>query len=568
MRVKSKGVLYFALLLLACNISYLKAEEITAMPVGQEKASDSFVANNIVVSKVFDAVAERLNKPIILSKLASQKRVTGNFNLTNADEMFKALARKMALVWYDDGASIYVYDNSEMHSVIIRTQAADSAELINYIKKNGIYDKRFPVRTQGDNRILFVSGPPLYIELIHSAACYLDERISQEDLAIGEVAVIPLKHSSVTDRIYNRRDESITIPGMLSALNALFEGSNGTVDNTLTIQPKEGETSTVEAGFPAPPSVDGVNKTVHGSTAKLSTSSGSTSLFSMVAYPDSNSLVVKGSPEQIRYVRQLVHTLDNSRSQVELSLWIIDVVRSKVDDLGVRWEAGNISVGGGTVTFNRSTLTDSKTFLAQIDAISKSGNARIVSRPVILTQENVPALFDNNTSFYTRVEGERVATLEKVTYGTMISVLPRLSAGSSVEMEVNIEDGGLSRDKSGNVTDVSGLPEVNRTNINTVARIGRDTSLLIGGYTRDQVAEEENHVPWLSDIPFLGNLFKYHSIDQQKMIRIFLIQPRVLDENESWDGRQFSDKDRLTRHDHKLHGTVEFLQKYANESWE
>lgn len=57
--------------------------------------------------------------------------------------------------------------------------------------------------------------------------------------------------------------------------------------------------------------------------------------FSLVAYPDSNSLVVKGSPDQIRYVRQLVQTLDNSRSQVELSLWIIDVVRSKVDDLQV-----------------------------------------------------------------------------------------------------------------------------------------------------------------------------------------------------------------------------------------
>lgn len=74
---------------------------------------------------------------------------------------------------------------------------------------------------------------------------------------------------------------------------------------------------------------------------------------------------------------------------------------------------------------------------------------------MILTQENVPALFDNNTSFYTRVEGERVATLEQVTYGTMINVLPRLSsAGNSVEMEVTIEDGGLSRDKSGKVADV------------------------------------------------------------------------------------------------------------------
>ncbi|HDL6511378.1 TPA: type III secretion system outer membrane ring subunit SctC [Yersinia enterocolitica] len=563
MKVKYRGVIYFSLLLLAGHMSQVNAEVITALPVGQENVNDSFVANNVMVGKLFDAVAERLEKPIILSKLAAQKRVTGNFNLANADEMFKALSRRMALVWYDDGAGIYVYDNSEMRSVIVHTQAAGSGQVLNYIQKTGIYDKRFPVRTEGDNRLLFVSGPPLYVELISAAAAYLDERIKQEDLASGgEVAVIPLKHSSVTDRTYNQRGQSITIPGMLTSLNALFQGNNGTTESTLTIQPKEGE-PTIEAGFPAPPSVNGGD-----STLKLAAGAKTSSPFSLVAYPDSNSLVVKGSAEQIRYVRQLVHTLDNSRSQVELSLWIIDVTQSKVDDLGVRWEAGGIGVAGGSVTFNRSTLSDSKTFLAQIDAISKTGNARIVSRPVILTQENVPALFDNNTSFYARVEGERVASLQQVTYGTMISVLPRLSGGSSVEMEVNIEDGGLNRDNSGKLADIAGLPEVNRTNINTVARIGRDKSLLIGGYTRDQVEEGETRIPLLSDIPLLGNLFKYRSHNQQKMIRIFLIQPRLLDENEAWDGRQFSETERLTRHDGKLNGTVEFLKKYASQPWQ
>lgn len=90
---------------------------------------------------------------------------------------------------------------------------------------------------------------------------------------------------------------------------------------------------------------------------------------------------------------------------------------------------------------------------------------------MILTQENILALFDNNTSFYARLQGERVASLEKVTYyGTMISVLLRVSASRSVEMEINIEDRGLSRDSSGNTADVGGLPQVNRSSINTPSR--------------------------------------------------------------------------------------------------
>ncbi|MFS1562346.1 MAG: hypothetical protein ACL7AX_00740 [Candidatus Arsenophonus phytopathogenicus] len=64
------------------------------------------------------------------------------------------------------------------------------------------------------------------------------------------------------------------------------------------------------------------------------------------------------------------------------------------------------------------------------------------ARSIILTQENTPTIFDNSTTFYTQVREERIATLESATFGTMISVLPRLSpAGNEIEMVINLEDG-------------------------------------------------------------------------------------------------------------------------------
>lgn len=544
-----------------------QAEIIVAEPVTQSKNHDTFVANNIAVGKVFDAVAERLNKPIILSKLAAQKKVTGNFNLAHADEMFKALSRRIALVWYDDGASIYVYDNSEMRSEIIPTNNVSSNQLLNYIQRNGIYDSRFPVRSQEGERLLFVSGPPLYIELIKAASLYLAEQIRKEELSSGEVAVIPLKHASVTDRSYSLRGQNITIPGLLNVINNLFKNGT-TIDETLIIQPPSvainstGDSIDELMDAPIGDSSSSTNK------PQLVTRKPSNSAFSLVAHPDSNSLIVKGSQEQIRYVRQLVNTLDMRRRQVELSLWIIDITRSELDNLGVNWEVGTFNTGTGSVSFNRSTLSNSQQFLLQIDALNKTGNGHIVSRPVLLTQENIPALFDNNTSFYAKLQGERIATLEQVTYGTMVSVMPRISAGNNVEMEVNIEDGAENRDSMGKTSSVEGLPAVNRTSINTVARIAKDSSLLIGGYTREQYVENESKIPFLGDLPYVGGLFSHSSMNQQKMVRLFLIQPRLLDENEGWDGRQFSEKTRITNHDSQLHGTVQFLQQYMSESWQ
>lgn len=567
MNSKKNRVLCLTLFLLSMNIYSAHAEIIVAEPVTQSKNHDTFVANNIAVGKVFDAVAERLNKPIILSKLAAQKKVTGNFNLANADEMFKALTRRIALVWYDDGAGIYVYDNSEMRSAIIPTNNVSSNQVLNYIQRNGIYDSRFPVRSQGGESLLFVSGPPLYIELIKAASLYLAEQIKKEELSSGEVAVIPLKHASVTDRSYSLRGQNITIPGMLTVINTLFKNGVG-MEETLHIQPPSAPLNST--GDSIDELMDAPIGELAPSTNKrmVMTRAPSNSAFSLVAHPDSNSLIVKGSQEKIRYVRQLVNTLDMRRRQVELSLWIIDITRSELDNLGVNWEVGTFKTGTGSVSFNRSTLSNSQQFLLQIDALNKSGNGHIVSRPVLLTQENIPALFDNNTSFYAKLQGERIATLEQVTYGTMVSVMPRISAGNHVEMEVNIEDGAENRDSAGKTSSVEGLPAVNRTSINTVARIAKDSSLLIGGYTREQYVENESKIPFLGDLPFVGGLFSHSSTNQQKMVRLFLIQPRLLEENEGWDGRQFSEKTRITNRDSQLHGTVQFLQQYMSESWQ
>ncbi|EPU3839649.1 type III secretion system outer membrane ring subunit SctC [Providencia stuartii] len=562
MSSKRGGVILLSLFLLSVDHSLAQTTVITAEPVKQEMGQETFVANNIAVGKVFDSIAERLNKPIILSKLAAQKRITGNFNLANADEMFKALTRRIALVWYDDGAAIYVYDNSEMRSAIIPMNNASSQQVLNYIKKNGIYDPRFPVRTQGENSLLFVSGPPLYVELIKAATLYLDEQVKQESLSGGELAVIPVKYASVTDRNYALRGNNITVPGMLSVISELFKDTPTGAVPTQKIAPKEKVGDDIDALMDAP-----IGEASE-SLATFSHSSSSNVPFSLVAHPDSNSLIVKGSPEQIRYVRQLVRTLDTRRRQVELSLWIIDITRSELDNLGVNWEVGTINTGNTAFSFNRSTLSNSTDFLLRVDALSKSGNGHIVSRPVLLTQENIPALFDNNTSFYAKLQGERIATLEQVTYGTMVSVMPRISSGHQVEMEVNIEDGGEKQSKSGEVSNVEGLPSVNRTTINTVARIAQNSSLLIGGYTREQVVENESHIPLLGDIPLIGGLFSHTSVNKQKMVRLFLIQPRLLDENEVWDGRQFSENQRIKEQNGQLHSTVKFLKTYMEQPWQ
>ncbi|MBJ7517925.1 MAG: hypothetical protein JHC82_17525, partial [Stenotrophomonas sp.] len=90
-----------------------------------------------------------------------------------------------------------------------------------------------------------------------------------------------------------------------------------------------------------------------------------------------------------------------------------------------------------------------------------------------------------------------------------------------VEMQLKIEDGAASG------ADVEGLPVINRTTIDTVARVPHRLSLLVGGYTRHEQVRDRTTIPGLAKIPLLGNAFRHRSGRQQEMVRVFLIQPRV-----------------------------------------
>lgn len=64
-----------------------------------------------------------------------------------------------------------------------------------------------------------------------------------------------------------------------------------------------------------------------------------------------------------------------------------------------------------------------------------------------------------------------------------------------------------------------------------MARVTAGQNLLIGGYTRDQLSDGVTKIPLLGDIPFIGNLFKTKTNNSSKAVRLFLIQPRILEDD-------------------------------------
>lgn len=542
--MKIKNKIYCVIgLALCCSLSFqIQAAQGKVIYTHQVKKPDVFIAVDTRVEQFFLVLSDKLDKPFILSNAVKKERVTGNFDISSPEEAFELMVKRLSLLYFNDGKSIYIYESSEILQELFQVKNIGLAELKDYLQDVGLYDQRYPLRAGQDQRTFYISGPPVYIKLVKAAAEFLDNDVQEKinentnnQVPVGSsrygdefVQIFPLKNTFVQDRTYTLRGEAVVLPGITSVLQQLFMPSKG-IERTAVEPNKTRENNDSQQYDEA---VNGIEET----NAPIITKIGQYNV-ELVPLPGSNSLLVKTSREGLALIDSLISQLDKPKRQVELSLWIIDISKNKADSLGVNWQASYDS-GKGSFFFNTASLSAASgfNFLGKIKALSEDGEAQMVSRPMLLTQENTPAIFDNNTTFYTQIKGERVASLESTTFGTMISVLPRIGNSSKdIEMIINLEDGAEKKDDNGDDESVEKLPVINRTNISTVARVSEGGSLLIGGYTREDNVKAETKVPFLSAIPLVGRAFKYESDNNKKMIRIFMLQPRLLENTNAED---------------------------------
>ena len=295
------------------------------------------------------------------------------------------------------------------------------------------------------------------------------------------------------------------------------------------------------------------------------------------ADPAINAVLVRDLPENMYRYQSLINELDVRPRIVEINVTIIDIDENSLDSLGIDWRLhtshGDVQIGNGSnplngntqyngsgnppLTFGVGTSEQGQTgtflptgialtasiggslrdyLLTRVNALAQNGNAELHSKPKVLALDNTEAILENLTQFYVQVQGFQDSSLYSVTTGTSIKVTPmivddsaaRPAAGAngnpdSVMMSIDIQDGNVVPGQA-----VSNIPVIQQRNIVTKTMIDEGKSLLIAGFNNDQVQINKSGVPWLSNIPWIGNLFRYTDKTGDHMERFYLLTPRVV----------------------------------------
>ncbi len=294
-----------------------------------------------------------------------------------------------------------------------------------------------------------------------------------------------------------------------------------------------------------------------------------------------NKILVIGPPESVRKVRTILDRLDRRPQQVYLSTVIGQLTLSNNFQFGVDWVqtfkkiSGHSGVGSanlntaGIINGTGNIIGDPRKFLTNavfpalsgltiygtigdavsvfVRALDDRSDFKVLARPAIYTANNKRAVISS---------GQRVpvpqSTLSNLTTGTTggiindnsstavaatvgyedvelrLEVIPLINSNNEVTMKI-----AQINDTLGNNVNISGnqVPIVNSQRLTTTVTIPSGATVVLGGLIQDKLNRDNSGIPYLMDVPYLGNLFKFQNNQHERDELLVFIQPTVVNDD-------------------------------------
>ena len=471
--------------------------------------------------------------------------VSGRFNVKNEADVLDILADKYAFAWFVYSGTLYISSSKEV-SQSINVAAEELGTIKASLDQMGLLNSKFGY-SQGNGKIV-ISGPSEYVDMVVHQINSLDiSPVNQQ------FAVYRLKYANANDITLNLNSQSVTVPGVVTILQNLLQGKSGknSANNnpllSTVAQPLLNGTSATTANSSSSKSAD--------NSSDNSSSSGSVSTPLIQADAHLNTIIIRDKKSNLAIYKNLIDILDVPSPLIQVDVLIVRLNNTKLNQAGINWWTSNGNVGVGYGASNLSTTTPSSNlsavfgqigsssqlllntttgFLASLDYLQQEQIAEAVSRPAIVTTDNIPAIVSVNDSFYVNALGASSSTssstssnaFNQVTVSTSLQVTPHViftkDGKKQIKLSIALQDGNVDSSLA------SQMPDTVQSSLNSQAVITEGQSLLLAGYTKDKNVQAVKKVPFLGDIPLLGWFFKSTSSDIEKFTTFYFVSPKIV----------------------------------------
>jgi type IV pilus assembly protein PilQ len=289
-----------------------------------------------------------------------------------------------------------------------------------------------------------------------------------------------------------------------------------------------------------------------------------------------NTLLVQDTSDKLADIRRLVQTLDVPVKQVLIEARIVIVSDTFERDLGARFgvsaassltgsassllsvsgnnQATNQILAGGKPAFttlpattldNRyqvntpaantngsigvSLLAGSYLVDLELSAAQNEGKSETVSSPRIITANQKQATILQGTEIPYQESASSGATTTQFKDAVLkLKVTPLITPDNRVILDIDVSDDSVGQQ----VTSATGgsVPSIDTRQIVTQVLVNDGQTVVLGGILDTTKSRTANKVPFLSDIPVLGYLFRSTTDINNKTELLIFITPKILRE--------------------------------------
>ncbi len=377
---------------------------------------------------------------------------------------------------------------------------------------------------------------------------FFDDLIAQLDVRADpntRTDVIKLNNAEAAD-VATLLSQLVT--GQTAAARTAGQESNARQNNRTPAQPV------------APPGGNAAAAVVQNAAATETFSS----LLTILADERSNAIVVSGTADDIRLLKELVAKIDVLLAQVRIEVVIAEVslgdeATSGIDSLGLRVEDNKLtgflasgpgaSIGGigtdGAVTgfADSSGYGQNLTAAIGLSTTPRKNNTTILSVPTIVTSHNKeaeifvgetrPVISGTTSAASGSTSGLTTSsTVTQQEIGIRLMVTPLIGPDGSVQLEVEQEV----EDVLGTVIiDGNEQPRIGRRTTTSFVSANNGDIIVLGGLQRNSNSKTTSR---LGPIPIIGDLFGRRSRSNTRTDLVFFLRPVVLTNNTAIDNAE------------------------------
>ena len=168
----------------------------------------------------------------------------------------------------------------------------------------------------------------------------------------------------------------------------------------------------------------------------------------------------------------------------------------------------------------------------ELSALQQEGRGEVISNPRIVTSNQKEAVIRQGQEVgyvtISQQQGAGAAAIPNVQFKDVLlelKVTPTITNDGRVFLNMAVKKDEIEGFVQSGIGDV---PQINKREINTAVLIDNGQTVVIGGVYEFRDRADVTKVPWLGDLPILGNLFKKKGRSKEKAELLIFVTPKVM----------------------------------------